>query len=297
MYNYAFQYADIKQLIVGEEDDANVYQFGQYAFYSSNIDYIKINKNYVFSYTNPIVNTNIKKGVIYINLSNPYKNISGISPDINYKESELDIIYEKEISGGIRGLCGFGKSNLRSIIVKNITSATTSESGEGNALNAFTGNYQKLDFGDLKYFAGYTYTRAGSIEGTADRVYFPSLERISDTLFSASAVIGKVFFGYSNCTLGSLNANILTKPCYFKPEYIDNYSKGTNWTSFFVNDGNEEPQMRVYREYASGDALPTQIGTTQVYNVTWYEDDDFTTPAGSTATANKEYYGKISAVV
>lgn len=148
-------------------------------------------------------------------------------------------------------------------------------------------------FNDLIKFN--VYNKYNAMSMTSNKVYFPTLTSFSRVI-TADAKVDKIFFGSERCSMGSASETPSSK-FFIKPEYIDWYVSATNWTAYFVNNGNEETRMFVYDDYASGDTLPTQIGTTQVYNVTWYEDDDFTVPAGSTATANKEYYGKISAVV
>ena len=133
-----------------------------------------------------------------------------------------------------------------------------------------------------------------------NKLFAKKITQISYNTFntSNSGYINKLVLG-SNCSLGAAGSGyISTNAQIFVPySAIDTYSQGTNWTTLFTNSGEEETRMAVYGDFATGDTLPTQIGTIQVYNVTWYEDIDFTTQASGTATETKEYYGKISAVV
>ena len=127
------------------------------------------------------------------------------------------------------------------------------------------------------------------------KVYLPDLAVIGSYGVRG---LGKIFLKRTSCTLSSAKNDVGATDTIFIPyTAIDNYSQATNWTSLFTNDGADEAKIFVWEEFTSGETLPTQIGTTQVYNVTWYEDDGFTTQASGTATDTKEYYGKISAVV
>jgi hypothetical protein len=129
------------------------------------------------------------------------------------------------------------------------------------------------------------------------RLKIPKLTNVT-YMFYGTNYIDNIFFG-ENCSLaGTGTSYIPSSSKNFIPHTaIETYSQGTNWATLFANGGAEETRMFVYNNFTSGDTLPTQIGTTQVYNVTWYKDDDFTTLASGTATETKEYYGKITAVV
>lgn len=320
---YCFQRANINNLIIGS-DSANGVLNG-YTFFSSTIGILSIIGTYEFKTSasglapfNPVIYAStinelytdsrctfsrlsfgsdatsdlstIKIGHIKGNSSFSIEgSFAYINKNIDYKNSKVDITIDgtslKKASGA------FDKSNLRNVVVGH----SQVYANDNAYVLTFGGKMQSLTFKNAQYLT--TRMSTDKIKSTIDRLYLPELKEIQQNFFETSAVVEKIFIGYSNCLLRSLNANILKKHCYFKPESINNYSNGTNWSTFFVKDGNEEPQMFVYNTYASGDVLPTQIGTTQLFNVVWYEDDDFTIPAGTTATSNKYYFGKISAVV
>lgn len=177
-------------------------------------------------------------------------------------------------------------------------------------INALNGGYQE-PFKQLFYGAtlqtvkitveSWDSINASTVFGNSkiERMLFPNIKSFNNArvYYTTNPQPKKTFFGASSCSITSAADGYMSPECFVKANYIDNYSQATNWTAYFANSGSGQTTMRVYGDYLSGDTLPTQIGTTQVYNVAWYEDDDFTTLAGSTATANKEYYGKISAVV
>lgn len=129
-----------------------------------------------------------------------------------------------------------------------------------------------------------------------ERLYLPVLTSLGGTSIPTNC--NRVIMGDTAPTLTTAVSTSNTKSkFYISYTKTDHYTSATNWTALFTNDGTEETRMFVHGEFTNGDTLPTQIGTTQVYNVTWYEDDDFTTQASGTATETKEYYGKITAVV
>ena len=212
----------------------------------------------------------------------------------DYLTSEVDVtINSQSANAPFAFTSAFQGARLRNLTFNGFANFTYNNSPNYFQYTFDDAKIQCVRFNDVRTInPGYSST---AFTMTSQRIYFPALQRYS-TAISPSAKVDNAFFGYNQCSLNKIE-NLTIPKLFIKPEYIDWYNSATNWTTFFVNDGNEETRMFVYGEYVSGDTLPTQIGTTQVYNVTWYEDYTLTTPAGSTAMADKEYYGKISAVV
>ena len=228
-----------------------------------------------------------------------------LNSNMDYKTSELDVIVSQNpnySNNNPKMKYLFAGSHLRKVLFDSSIKELNGQY-EANYKNMFTSaNIQEVEFQLEKWQDINNPEAFGVFSGQSfviDRMRFPNITVFNNfrIYYVTAQKPKKTFFGASSCVLNHSGESYMSPECFIKANYIDNYSQATNWTSYFANSGSEETIMRVYGDYLSGDALPTQIGTNQVYNVTWYEDDDFTTPAGITATANKEYYGKISAVV
>jgi hypothetical protein len=282
---------------------------GPYSFYNNqtlkkfetseelNVD----NGNYIFNNT-----FNMEKGTIRINYIGQddepsiSRIVSGCGKNkITYDDSELDVYVNSGIKLSKEVNYGYFANNatFRKFVLGE-GFVELGYSGGTKTNNIFRNSkIKELHLNNVEKIFGQTgstasifyYTRIG-------KLYLPKITEIGATnVFAGITELKKAFFGAETCILGERPPTSALK--FIKHNYIDNYVNATNWTYSFVNDGSVETQMFVYGEFLSGDTLPTQIGTTQVYNVTWYEDDDFTTLASGTATSDKEYYGKISAVV
>lgn len=238
----------------------------------------------------------VKKGNIILNYASGTLTYMFIqfNNGTDYLTSEVDVTINNHSPNAPFAFTGaFMDAHFRNLTFNGFKSLTYNNSPAYFQYTFDGAKIQCVRFNDVETInPGYSST---AFTMTSQRIYFPALQRYNVAI-SPSAKVDNAFFGYNQCSLNKIE-NLTIPKLFIKPEYIDWYNSATNWTTFFVNDGNEETRMFVYSEYVSGDTLPTQIGTTQVYNVTWYEDYTLTTPAGSTATANKEYYGKISAVV
>lgn len=188
----------------------------------------------------------------------------------------------------------FQNSGLKTVKIKNIIKLGSNDDRVSSMFSNC--NIQTVDLGEVEYFSinNKSYSPFSS-NSVINRLYAKALRQIGvyNIHYLGNA---KMFLG-DTCSLAGTTTNHITVTVKFFIPYLalsNYYSTATNWATLLVNDGNEETRMFVYGEFSSGDTLPITSGN---YNITWYEDDDFTTPAGSIATANKEYYGKISAVV
>ena len=235
---------------------------------------------------------NVSEGTVNINIASGYTGSMPFSNMFAYfgASNGVDVNLKLNSSGTASMSNAFEEANLNKV--------TFLSGNLGSASKLFTSaNINMVDFGDMTTLpTSSNSTNAIISKATIKRIYAKSLTTVDKYQFYN--ISSKLYLG-ENCSLaGTGTTYVSTYIKFFIPHNaIDNYSQATNWTTVFLNAGAEETQMFIYGDFASGDTLPTQIGTTQVYNVTWYEDDDFTTLASGTATSDKEYYGKISAVV
>jgi hypothetical protein len=190
----------------------------------------------------------------------------------------------------------FYGARLKKVVFNDAKDFTNSSSSP--LKQAFQSCYiDEISFPVANYLVSGSASSCMFMNSNVNRLRVPALTDTSG-MFYQNNTIKKIFIG-ANCKLKGTGTSYIpaTSKNFVPYTAIDTYSQGTNWTSLFLNSGVGETRMAVYGNFASGDTLPTQIGTAQVYNVTWYEDDDFTTEISGTATENKEYYGKLSAVV
>lgn len=302
--NHIFQYCENLESV----DLGNVEKCQNQIFSNcTNLKTVNINKELQVQYIYMFTNTpKLQKGNIRLRYVGTSNNIAHNETFMNFGssvasgESEVDLYLNSNITMGlgINYQYMFNNAKLRKVVFGDGYTKIGSLSNSFASFMFKSANIEEVRFEKATEINGYT-DKESSVFARAiiKKLYFPLV-----TMFWGAYLF---YGGNINLLLGQENC-ILQQPTYFntsnvkkfvKHTAIDFYSQTTNWVSLFTNNGSEEQQMFVWNEFTNGDTLPTQIGTTQVYNVTWYEDIDFTTQAGSTATETKEYYGKISAVV
>ena len=240
-------------------------------------------------------NINNGENILRIISGHSSYNLTQICYYMSY-DLETPLIDVEDYATGWRTSGGGSKNGFYASKIKNYTFVNATEIKQGGAgypeglftsttiINVYMPKLKNL---------GNTYP-LGSLT-SVERVYLPVVTKILGTAISKNCK--KVIIGDTSPTLSSAMTNNTGSIFYVPHTNIDYYVGATNWSTMFLNDGTEETRFAVYETFTSGDTLPTQIGTSQVYNVTWYEDEDFTTLASGTATETKEYYGKITAVV
>ena len=217
----------------------------------------------------------------------------------DYSTSEVIATFNMDNVTETGGNNAFRTAKLKEVTFNGLVAIGKSTTSLPSSL-FYGAKIQKVSFPDLTtmYVPSSTSSR-NFYQATIDRLYLEKLTSIKSNAFYIATSIPKTFLG-SNCSLE--NSSTATIPngmtrFYVPYDSIEFYANTTNWTTFFSNSGSDETRMFVYGDFTSGDSLPTQTGTTTVYNIKWYEDDNFTTEVSGTATNTARYYGKISAVV
>lgn len=247
----------------------------------------------------------LEKGNIIINYNgtstNPQFNYMFYNSGVRDKEVDLYLSSSKELSDQTYYTSMFEAAKLRKVVLgENFTKIGYASNSLINRM-FYNCIINEVNFENATSIVGYSAGNNCPFYGAnIKKLYFSKVTSFNPyQLFTYGNI--NLLIGQENCALSSTNnfgGNMASYIKKFVPHNsIDFYSQATNWASLFTNNGSLETQMFVWGKFTSGDTLPVQIGTTQVYNVTWYEDIDFTTLASGTATETKEYYGKITAVI
>lgn len=287
----------------------NLTDITPYAFYQKtklktlngiNTNTTSTNLMYSFAYMSAL-----EKGDIIINY-----NGTSTSPQFTYmfynsgvrdKEVDFYLSSSKELTEQTYYTSMFDTAKLRKVVLGEGFTKIGYGSNNLNAKMFYNCIINEVNFENATAIVGYSAGNSCPFYGAnIKKLYFSKVTSFNPyQLFMYGNI--NLLIGQENCALSSTNnfgGNMASYIKKFVPHTaIDFYSQATNWASLFTNNGSTETQMFVWGKFTSGDTLPTQIGTTQAYNVTWYEDIDFTTLANGTATDTKEYYGKITAVV
>lgn len=299
--NHVFQYCENLE----SADLGNVGKCLNQTFYNcTNLKTVNINKELQVQYIYMFTNTpKLQKGNIrlrYVGTSNSIahnETFMNFGSSVASGESEVDLYLNSNITMGV-GISYqsmFYNAKLRKVVFGDGYTEIGSLSNSFTYRMFASAQIEEVRFEKALAVNGYS-DRDGAVFYLAKikKLYFPLVTMFwENKLFYGGQI--NLLLGQENCILQQPTSSSVKN--FVKHTAIDFYSQKTNWVSKFYNNGSEEINMFVWNEFTSGDTLPTQIGTTQVYNVTWYEDIDFTTQASGTATETKEYYGKISAVV
>lgn len=288
----------------------NLPTISNYAFYQKNnlqtingtIDANTPAFQYAFSGTSKLTKANIKINYngTATKASNVFVNAFGnCGQNIAVNNSEVDVYLSSNVTltadSNYKSM--FYYAHLRKVVFGDGFEVIGNQVSKNLADMFNYANIKELYLENVTQIEGYD-TSSNAVFGNnsgVQKIYLPKLTNWGRGAIGTTKKYWKMFFGADSCTLYNTSSIGSTAKKFIRYNVLDNYSSATSWVSFFTNDGAVEAQMFVYGDFASGDTLPTQVGTTQVYNVAWYEDDDFKTLASTVNTAR--YYGKISAVV